>query len=204
MFILRPRILKTMSEKDFFNIKSANQIPEKGILLISPPLMADGIFHKSVILLLEHSKEGSMGFIINKQTNLTLADVINETPEFKEATFFGGPVSPNQLQVLHKRSSIPESINIYDGIYWGGDFKLLFDLINKHKINAHDIKFYLGYAGWSPGQLEEEIDKGSWLMVPAENYDFWESGPSLWETVVKDLGMNPKIVETVPDDPRYN
>lgn len=193
-----------MTEKDFFNINSMTQIPEKGMLLVSPPLMVDGIFHKSVILLLQHSEEGSMGFIINKQTNLSLTDVVNESLEYNEATFFGGPVSINQIQVLHKISTIPESINVYDSIFWGGDFKILFDMIKKHQLCPSDAKFYLGYAGWSHGQLEDEIKNGSWLIVPAENYNFWDNTDTLWEKVVKDMGLNPKIVKIIPDNPTYN
>ncbi len=194
-----------MSEKDFFKINdSTNTKLQKGTMLVSPPLMADGIFHKSVVLLLEHNDEGSLGLIINKPTNFKVSEVLKELPEFNKYTYFGGPVSTNHVQVLHRLSSFSESSNIINDIFWGGDFKKIFELINLKHINETEINFYLGYAGWTQGQLDEELKRQLWILVPGGKYDIWNKPELLWEKIVTQLGLNPKIAENIPDDPMYN
>ena len=194
-----------MSEKDFFKINNIPNAPlQKGTMLVSPPLMADGVFHKSVILLLEHNDEGSLGLIINKPTNYKVSQVLKELPDFNKDTFFGGPVSANHIQVLHRLSSIADSVNIINDVFWGGDFKKIFEMINLNHINETEINFYLGYAGWSPEQLNKEMEENFWILVPGEKYDIWNEPETLWETIITELGLNPKIAATIPDDPMYN
>jgi len=195
-----------MIEKDLFNIKNINNIPlEKGVLLVSPPLMEDGIFHKSVVLLLEHNnEEGTVGIILNKPTTYKVSDILKALPDFHEEVFFGGPVSPDHTQVLHRLSSLPESTNIINDTYWGGNYQKIFEMIELNQIDGSEINFYVGYAGWAPGQLEEEMGKKFWILVNAEKYDLWDKPEFLWENIITELGLDPKIAENIPDNPMYN
>ncbi|MEZ0129373.1 YqgE/AlgH family protein, partial [Flavobacterium sp. LBUM151] len=127
---------------------------KKGHLLIAEPsIIGDLSFNRSVILLADHNKEGSIGFIINKPLKYTINDLIPEI----DATFKiynGGPVEQDNLYFIHNIPElIPNSVEISNGIYWGGDFESTKDLINEGSINKNNIRFFLGYTGWDENQL---------------------------------------------------
>ena len=106
--------------------------PEKGKLLIAEPsILSDSSFNRSVVLLTEHNDNGSVGFIFNKPSNYTLGDLIPEI-ESSLKVYFGGPVSEDSLFFVHKVPElIPESIEIGNGMYWGGDFEAIQDLLKQ-------------------------------------------------------------------------
>src|SRR5690606_33713240 len=124
---------------------------KKGKLLISDPhLLQDVDFSRSVILLTEHSHENSIGFIMNKLAPYLLSELIPEV-EIPFFVFSGGPVDVQNVYFLHNRPDlIPDSTEIADGIYWGGDFNIVIDLINDSQLYYNHIRFFLGYSGWSP------------------------------------------------------
>src|SRR4029077_16781585 len=100
--------------------------PEKGKILISEPFLNDPNFKRTIILLAEHNEEGSIGFILNKPTNLKIKDTIEDFPEFDAIVYYGGPVQLNTLQFIHKAGDIIEgSLEIADGLFWGGSFDIL-------------------------------------------------------------------------------
>ena len=108
-----------------------NVIPEKGNLLIAEPsILGDFSFNRSVILLADHSEEGSIGFILNKPLEYTLNDLIPEvSAEYN--VYNGGPVEQDNLYFIHTSPDIiPNSIEISNGIYWGGDFSTVINAIN--------------------------------------------------------------------------
>jgi putative transcriptional regulator len=127
----------------------------KGQLLIAEPsISGDLSFNRSVILLADHDEEGSVGFIINKPLKYTINDLLPEiNASFK--IYNGGPVEQDNLYFIHNIPElIPNSIEISNGIYWGGDFESTKALINNGKINKNS--FFLGYTGW-----EEPITVGN-------------------------------------------
>ncbi len=195
-----------MVEDYLFNINNFKNIPiDKGILLVSPPLMGDGIFHKSVVLLLDHNeKDGTVGIILNKPTTYKVSDIVKMLPNFHKEVFFGGPVAINNIQILHRLSSIKESVHIINDTYWGGNYHKIFEMIDLNHIEGSEINFYIGYAGWAPGQLEKEMENKFWILVNAEKYNLWENSETLWENIITELGLDPKIAATIPDDPIYN
>ena len=142
----------------------------KGQLLIAEPsIIGDLSFNRSVVLLADHNEDGSVGFILNKPLEYTISDLIPEI----DASFIiynGGPVEQDNLYFIH---TIPElitnSIEISSGVFWGGDFEMTKDLINQGKINKENIRFFLGYTGWSGNQLEHELQSNSWIIT-ANNY----------------------------------
>ncbi|MGB9697263.1 MAG: YqgE/AlgH family protein [Ignavibacteria bacterium] len=179
--------------------------PEKGRLLISAPMLTD-VFRKSVVYLTEHNEQGSVGFIINKPIFYKLQELIDNFPHFEAPVFFGGPVQPEMVNFIHRvPSQLSEGIQVKDNIYWGGNFEHLKELVSKNELNSADFKFFLGYAGWAPGQLEDELKFNSWIIAEAtEDYLFNSDPKNLWHLILKNMGGHYAIISTFPDDPSVN
>lgn len=141
-------------------------LPKKGHLLIAEPsILGDVSFNRSVVLLAEHNNEGSIGFILNKPLNYTINDLLPEI-EASFKIYNGGPVEQDNLYFIHNIPEIiPNSVEISNGIYWGGDFETTKQLINEDKISKKNIRFFLGYSGWSFNQLEMELQENSWIVT---------------------------------------
>ena len=169
--------------------------PEVGKLLLAEPFMLEPIFRRSTILLCEHNEKGSLGFIINKELKVPVEDLISGFPEFKANVFYGGPVQTDTIHYLHTAGDLLDgSIEVSPGIYWGGDFEKLKFLITNKLIKSHQIRFFLGYSGWTTGQLQSELKSGSWMTTEMDkNYLFYRAPFKLWEKVLKDHG-GPKAV----------
>lgn len=153
---------------DFTNYKA-----RQGSLLIAEPFMQDTYFKRSVVLLAIHDeKEGSLGFIVNKpfKNGVYLGDIIKVFSNTKNwPIFFGGPVQTSSLFYIHTLGDlIPNSKPIDEGIYFGGDFKVVEELVKNDEATPEDIKFIFGYSGWAPNQLEEEMMNNSWLTTAAK------------------------------------
>ncbi|HLT34191.1 MAG TPA: YqgE/AlgH family protein [Aquaticitalea sp.] len=181
--------------------------PKKGHLLIAEPsIIGDSSFNRSVILLADHTPEGSIGFILNKPLNYTLTDLVpNTTIELK--VYNGGPVEQDNLYFIHKVPElIPQSIEISLGIFWGGDFDVALGLINMGKIKASDIRFFLGYSGWQPQQLENELQSNSWIVT--ENIYkkslIGKSDDAFWKEKMMELGGDYSLWSNAPENPSYN
>lgn len=180
---------------------------EKGILLIAEPtIIGDLSFNRSVILLADHNEEGSVGFILNKPLEYTINDLIPEiTAGFK--VYNGGPVEQDNLYFIH---TIPElitdSIEISNGIFWGGDFELTKNLINEGKIHKENIRFFLGYSGWSANQLESELQSNSWILSKNtnENGILGKSSTHFWKEKIMELGGEYIIWSNAPENPTLN
>ncbi len=181
--------------------------PKKGHLLIAEPtIIGDISFNRSIVLLADHSSQGSVGFILNKPLNYKISDLIPEVKaDFR--VYNGGPVEQDNLYFIHKVPDlIPGSIEISLGIYWGGDFNKVAELIEKSKINENDIKFFLGYSGWDTNQLEDELKSNSWLVT--ENVyksQIIEKGyKSFWKEKMLEFGDSYSIWSNAPEDPSFN
>ena len=180
---------------------------QKGQLLIAEPsILEDLFFNRSVILLAEHSNEGSLGFIMNKPLEYTINDLVPDI-EASFKIYNGGPVEQDNLYFIH---TIPElifdSIEISNGIYWGGDFELTKSLINEGKINKEDIRFFLGYTGWGANQLEEEIESNSWAIATNKYKKglLSTSSKKIWKEKITELGGDYLIWSNAPENPNLN
>jgi len=190
---------------DFFHIMNDN-VAEKGRILISEPFLSDNYFRRSVVYLTEHNKEGSLGFVLNKPMDIKASDVIRDFPEGNFSVSIGGPVSTNTVHYLHTLGgSIPESVPIKDGIFWGGDFNALISLVEKGQVKRNQLRFFLGYAGWSAEQLDDELKENAWLVgeiaaslvMEGEDEEFWsrtlsqyENKYKAWANFPEDPGLN--------------
>jgi putative transcriptional regulator len=182
------------------------QNPEKGKLLISEPFLLDPNFKRTIILLSEHNEEGSIGFILNKPTDLKLNMVLEDFPEFDATVYFGGPVQINTLQFIHRAGDIIEgSMEIQDGLYWGGSFEILKLLIETKQVEPEDFRFFIGYSGWGEGQLSNEMKTNSWLVTSATNDNIFSNEPDkLWGDVLKSMGKKFAILASFPENPSVN
>lgn len=179
--------------------------PEKGKLLLAEPFMLDPNFKRSVVLLCEHNEQGTMGFIINKKTELSLNDVVLDFPDFEAPVYFGGPVQPNTLQFLHRGNPIENSIEIVEGIYWGGSFEELKTLMTVGAVKADDFLFLVGYCGWDENQLNFEMAEKSWVIADADEETIFNENPnSLWSEVMRKLGKKYAVMASFPEDPSLN
>ncbi|MEQ6119243.1 YqgE/AlgH family protein [Reichenbachiella sp. MALMAid0571] len=180
---------------------------ERGDLLISEPFLPDPNFERTVILLCEHDEHGSFGFVLNKQSTVEFQEVIEGGADFSEKLFIGGPVQQDTLHFIHRAPDQMESgKEIVNGIYWGGDFERLLSLINTKQLNVADYRFFLGYSGWSEGQLENELKAKSWIVYkqPTAEKLFDLDPEKLWKEALKELGGKFKMFSNYPEDPRLN
>lgn len=178
---------------------------KKGRLLIAEvALTGDMSFSRSVVFLAEYNKEGAVGFILNKTLDFTLPDLLQGI-QTDFTIFKGGPVDQDNLYYLHKiPDRLPGSLKIADGLYWGGDFKVLYEALKAGEIAKDEIMFFMGYSGWMPQQLEVEIENGSWLIFE-NNYDILTvDSSSFWKEKMEELGGEYLLWSNSPEDPRYN
>ncbi|WP_348824372.1 YqgE/AlgH family protein [Flavobacterium aestuarii] len=180
---------------------------KKGYLLIAEPsIIGDLSFNRSVILLADHNQDGSVGFIMNKPLKYTINDLIPEiNASFK--IYNGGPVEQDNLYFIHNIPDlIPNSIEISNGIYWGGDFDSTKDLINNGKIKKENIRFFLGYTGWEEEQLEKEMKANSWIIAKNsyENKIIGKSTLHFWKEQIMELGGEYLIWSNAPENPYLN
>jgi len=185
---------------------SSDTTPAPGTLLVAAPMMEDPNFRRGVILLCEHSDQGTFGLILNRPLDVKLGDVMEEFFAYDPPVHLGGPVQRNTLHYLHRRpSDVPEGVTLTGNVIWGGDFESLKTIVRAGDLRHDDVRFFLGYAGWSPGQLEQEIEEGAWLVSPMLPDLVFDSGvEQLWREVLRRMGGQYALLSTFPDDPRLN
>ena len=180
--------------------------PKKGRLLVSEPFLHDPFFKRSVILLTEHSEEGSVGFILNKPINVKLYEAIDDFPKFDVNLYLGGPVQRDSLYYIHTLGdTIDESVEIFDGIYWGGNFEVLKVLIESKKVDPTELRFFMGYAGWGSEQLDGELKKQSWIVTKAEIKNIMDTETkTLWQELLKMQGKEYEMLASFSEYPSLN
>jgi putative transcriptional regulator len=191
---------------DFFKIKSNNVLPEKGKILISEPFSQDLYFKRSIVLLTEYSSDGAMGFILNKPVDIKLNEALDNFPKFDASVSLGGPVNTDRVFFLHtlNEKMLQGSINIYDDIYWAGNFHKLKNYITEGKIDKSKIRFFLGYSGWSAGQLENEIKNNFWLVSDIDKNLLFETNTDIWKEALQTLDEEYKMWLNFPENPIHN
>ena len=178
----------------------------KGSVLLAEPFSLDSNFKRTALLLTEHHESGSVGFIMNRAMDVQIEDLINDFPDFQANVFFGGPVATDSLHFLHNVGDLLEgSVKVRKGIYWGGDFEKLKFLIESKLISPKNIRFYIGYSGWTSGQLNEELRSGSWVVADMHaNYLFKSDPDRLWEQIMTNQGNVYSVLAKMPDNVNWN
>lgn len=166
--------------------------------LIAMPQLGDPNFHKAVILMIEHGEGGAMGLVVNRTAQLTLADV-GKGQELTvgrirglQSVFVGGPVEPQRGFVLHDSEAIDERHEVLPGLFLSVTLDALGPLLAE---DASRMRFCLGYAGWGPRQLDEELSQGSWLFTEASADPVLEGDPdTLWDRTLRSMGVDPAMI----------
>jgi putative transcriptional regulator len=185
---------------------SNNQLPERGSVLLSEPFIEDPFFKRTVVLLCEHNEEGSFGFVLNNYIDIELDQIVEEFPHIPYSISVGGPVKNTNLFYIHTLGDlIPESALIMDGLYFGGDFEILKSKLINEEVSLKDVRFFIGYSGWLPKQLDEELKHKSWFVTKVNKITIMNTeDKDLWKSIMQNLGMKGKLVAKFPIDPELN
>lgn len=180
--------------------------PSTGLLLIADPFLKDPNFMRTVVFLTEHRDEGTIGFVLNRQYQNTLDELLPEVEGHKLPVFYGGPVQMNTVHFLHRYpKEIPGGVEVMQGVYWGGDFEAVLQLINSGQVDLERIRFYIGYSGWSAGQLATEMSEKTWLSTNAvRKLVFHPNAEEIWKDSLKHLGGDFEMMINFPIDPQLN
>jgi len=194
-----------MEQFNIFPVTSVKQ-PKSGQVLIAEPLLNDPNFTRSVILLCEHSNEGSVGFVLNQVTELTLNDLAKDIYASHIGIYQGGPVQADTLHMLHRvPGNITGGMEVAKGIYWGGSYDELKEMVWNDDCGPSDIRLFMGYSGWGPGQLEKEIKEGTWLITDATDQLLFDTDPQdIWKKAIELLGRKYAFLANMPTDPQMN
>ena len=178
----------------------------RGKILLAEPFMIDSNFKRTVVLMCEHEDDGSLGFILNRSLDMKINNLIPDFPEIDATVYYGGPVQTDTIHYVHNAGELLEgSQKITKGIYWGGDFEQLKVLIDQGLIKPNDIQFFVGYSGWSPTQLVEEMNMGSWVVADLDdNYLFKKKEIDLWQEVMEQKGDAFTVIAQMPDSITWN
>ncbi len=193
-------------EIDLFAILPEDKIPEKGKILISEPFLPDTFFNRSVVYLTDHDAKGSVGFILNKKLDIKISDAVTGFDGWNENLNMGGPVSPDTLHYLHNLGTkVPKSVRVEGDIYWGGDIEVIRKLIRMGSVEPAQIRFFLGYSGWSAGQLEREIKENSWVIAKVRSEIIMNSrGVDSWKRLLRSFKNKYRMWADFPESPEMN
>jgi putative transcriptional regulator len=179
----------------------------KGKLLLDGGGLTGSFFHRSVVLVCEHNADGAFGLVLNrssgsKVSELILADLPD--PLKNSPLYLGGPVQPAALSFLHADNFIPDA-NVFPNLNLGHSLDELVE-VGESFSAAKKLKMFAGYAGWSPGQLENEMKRKSWLTFPASIELVFETPPDqLWQRILRSKGgWKNKLLAQMPDDLSLN
>lgn len=177
----------------------------QGRILVSEPLFTDMYFHRSVILVAGHEKEGAFGIIINKPIQNQVNEVLVDFPEFDAPVYLGGPVRSESVFFIHTIPNVDDSLEIVKGLYWGGRFDIIKTLVAEGNVTPDQLRFFLGYSGWSENQLEGEIASESWVLSDLSvDKIMLPDTTRLWKECVMKLGKPYSEWAKYPSDPRMN
>ncbi len=183
-----------------------NQEPQKGKVLVSEPFLLDNYFKRSIVLLTEHNEEGTIGFVLNKPVDVNINEVVEDFPKIEADVALGGPVSTNTLHYLHTLGDIiPNSVPVLGNVCWGGDFDVVERLITSGNISRGQIRFFLGYSGWSPNQLDEELAENAWVVCDISPEEIMMPlNKHYWTKKLKGMGIKYEMWSNFPENPEMN
>ena len=189
---------------DFFKIQSI-LAPQKGRIMISEPFLMGNYFNRSTVLLVDYSPKGAVGFILNKPFEAKISELLSIMPGYEPEVFAGGPVGNDNLFYIHTLGNIISgSIRVKDELFWGGNFDELKSAIVSGSAKPDQVKFFVGYSGWSAGQLDNEISENSWLVTEADIKQIMKSNQNFWLESVKNAGGHYEMWQNFPEDPNSN
>ena len=195
-----------MNKDELFKIQSNTLNPVIGDVLISEPFMNDFYFRRSVILLIDHNEEGSLGVIFIIRLTIPFNEIVQGFPEFNADVYLGGPVETDRIFFIHTVGEmIPDSHLISNGLYWSGNINVLKSMILMDLIKPHEVRFYVGYAGWDGGQLRNELKANTWVVGRFTSKQLLRTMPGkMWSDFVKQIGKRYTLWDKFPVNPSEN
>ncbi len=185
---------------------SANAEPGPGTFLVASRALQDPNFGQSVVYLAEHDENGTLGLIVNRSSNYNLSDAIpeveNEQSE-RHKLNFGGPVGRSMIfMLLRRQTPAPGMAHVADDVYISADRRVLDAALAAEK-TAAELRFYIGHSGWGAGQLDFELQHGSWHVIAADSDAiFTEDTDSLWQRLIERLEPEGIQVQDRKPEPR--
>ena len=195
-----------MKKEELFKIQSNTLKVKIGDVLLSEPFMNDYYFRRSVILIIDHNEEGSLGVIFNKRLAIPFNEIVQGFPEFKADVYLGGPMETDRIFFIHTLGEmIPDSHKICGGLYWSGNISVLKTMIKLDLIKPHEVRFFVGYAGWDGGQLVNELKANTWLVGRFDSKVLLHAKPSkMWSNFVNQMGRRYSLWSSFPVNPEDN
>lgn len=183
----------------------AEFLPLKGSLLLDAGNLDGSFFHRTVVLVCQHDGEGAFGLVLNKPSGCNVGETINtKLPAAlrQQVLFLGGPVQPGGLSFLCL-NSVASASNILPDLSLSHSLDFLIRL-EEGLPNLSCVKIFAGYAGWSPGQLEDELQRKAWLVHPADSKLVFQDCTNLWKTILMKKGPEHRLLAQSPDDLSWN
>ena len=178
----------------------------KGQLLLDSGQLQGSFFQRTVLLICQHDSDGAFGLILNRATDSNVGEmIVADLPDTLKTfpLFLGGPVQPSALSFLYSDSFIPDA-NVIPNLTLGHSLDSLRD-IGESFSPERKIKLFAGYAGWSPGQLEDEMKRKAWLTHPASLELVFETDPAkLWQNILRSKGGKYILLAQMPEDLSMN
>jgi putative transcriptional regulator len=177
-----------------------------GHFLVASPHLGDPNFFRSVVLVVRHDEEGAFGVVLNRPLPSTVREIwqaLGSDIENAEPIYLGGPVT-GPLLAVHRDEEFAEG-EVVPGVYYATHKDHLHHLVTDYD---GPLRIFSGYSGWGDGQLESEIEEGSWLTTPATPLDIFASPDVMWKSVAARIGleilMPQKLTRHVPPNPEMN
>lgn len=182
----------------------------RGQLLVAAKHLLDPNFFKTVVLMIEQSDNGAMGVVINRPSDIAVSHALSghlDVQGMDENVFYGGPVEPGGLIVLHDRADLAESEAVIPGVYVPTRADVFEEVIRAAQDDEDSTTFrvYNGCAGWSPGQLESEMSRGDWYAIPASSEIVFSDDPySIWEASMNEVAASQRYIDQTVENPELN
>ena len=206
--IVHRYILFSAMDMTIFQVESNKILPRQGGLLIAAPFLRDYRFARSVVLMIDHNEEGSMGLVLNKSFSnlMTLNEIVPALASLPPIPLYrGGPVGRDTLFYLHTLSYLKDALPIGNGLYVNGDFEQMQQYILSGAPTQGVVRFFMGYSGWQKGQLKQEIESNTWIVNNDSEVDLLNMYlRDLWRESLCDMGGKYAVWSRYPKYPIMN
>ncbi len=186
--------------------RELSEAVSKGKILVAMPKLNDPNFRQTVILLCEYGPDGALGVVLNRPTEMAVSMLMDgfHDENGEKKVYAGGPVARNGMLILCRSEEAPyDSHSVFDGVFVPKDLEKL--KTPGSLGSSGEVRCYLGYAGWAPGQLEVELSEGAWSLLPSDATLVFDADPSfLWSQMMRRLGDRWSFYATMPADPSLN